>query len=175
MKQFGNRLTSDTLITNLKRWLTKFQIIWINRLAVRSIVFIIILFSVEGFSQDLIGNWKVISYEDEVVYYNKIIDSLTYKDISKGDRAESFRANAELLIFPITYRFESNGQFTLNHPILGVIKEQYTVDSLRKKITFIDSDQKRDEHSYHFDNEYFFIEMKMQTGFIELGLHKFYP
>ena len=138
----------------------------------RYIVFLALLISGDIFSQDLTGTWKVISYEDEIAYFNKVTNFISYKDSTRKNKADSFRAMSEKLIFPIIYKFDNKNHFTLNHPIIGEIKGRYNIDESNKKIVFTDSDDKVDENSYYFNNEILFIEMSMEVGFIKIGLKK---
>ena len=138
----------------------------------KRLLFIILLLCYKVNSQELTGNWKVISYEDEIVYYNKTIDSISYKDSSRKDEADNFRQMSDLIIFPITYNFEKNGNFVMNHPIVGKINGKYEVDMSNKKIIMIDEKGKKDELPYIYTDEILFVEMKMETGYIKLGLKK---
>lgn len=123
------------------------------------------------YSQDLNGKWKVISYEDEIVYYNKVTDSLKYKDPERKEEAENFKEMADFLIFPITYQFDDK-KILINFPMTDEIFGIFENDKLNKKIIFIDKIGKKDEIPYTFENETLFIYMKMLDGFIRLGFIK---
>ena len=87
---------------------------------------IIVIFGVNCQSQDIKGSWKVISYEDEIAYFNKSTDSISYKDSSRKNEADNFKKMSDLLIFPITYVFDDKGNFTINFPIMDSIKNTGT-------------------------------------------------
>lgn len=134
---------------------------------------IIFLFSFKLTSPELTGNWKVISYEDEIVYYNKNTDSISFKDASRKENAEYFLETAEFLIFPITYKFDNSGNFDLHHQAMGTITSgKYEVDETNKKIIMIDQEGKKEEVPFSFDNGILFIEMEMEVGFVKIGLAK---
>ncbi|WP_438965948.1 hypothetical protein [Flavobacterium sp.] len=136
--------------------------------------FLFLLFLVHSgifYSQDLDGKWKVISYEDEIIYYNKVKDSLKYKDINRKEEAENFKEMADFLIFPISYQF-NNKKILIILPMMDEISGDFENDKLNKKIIFTDKTGKKDEIPYTFENETLFIEMKISTGFIKLGLIK---
>jgi hypothetical protein len=133
-------------------------------------LFIIIL-SGKVYSQDLSGKWHVISYEDEIIYFNKATDSLTYKNVERKKDAEDFKKMADFLIFPITYQFNNN-KVTINFPLMDEIYGNFVIDKLNQKIIFTDKDGKKDELPYSFENEVLFLEMEMESGFIKLGLKK---
>lgn len=123
--------------------------------------------------QELVGRWKVFSYEDEIAYFNKTTDSISYKDSSRKEEAESFRQMSELMIFPISYNFNKNGSFAMNHQTMGEISSgQFEIDKSNKKIVLIDGKGKKNELPYIYTNEILFVEMKMETGYIKLGLKK---
>ena len=139
----------------------------------KKIFFLIIV--ILGFncqSQDIKGSWKVISYEDEIAYYNKITDSISYKDSSRKNEADNFKKMSDLLIFPITYVFDDKGNFTMNFPMMDIVKGKYQLDKPNHKLILIDEEGKKDELSYLFRNELLFIEMEMENGFIKLGFKR---
>ena len=138
----------------------------------KKILFIILLLNLKVNSQELIGNWNVISYEDEIAYFNKMTDSISYKDASRKGEAENFRKMFELIIFPITYNFESNGSYAMIHPIIGKISGQFKLDQNNKTIIFTDEEGKKDELPFIYKDEILFVEMKMETGYIKIGLKK---
>ena len=136
-------------------------------------LFIMLLLSFKSYSQDFIGKWKTFSYEDEIVFYNKAKDSIFYKNIDRKDEAENFKQMSELLIFSVTYSFESNGKFVTDFPAIGqTVKGSFEVDKLNRKIVMIDKEGKKDELSYIYTNGVLYVDMKMETGFIKLGLTK---
>jgi hypothetical protein len=122
-------------------------------------------------SQEINGEWKVISYEDEIVYYNKIKDSIRYKDFERKTEADSFKEMADLMIFSITYKFNDN-KMSINFPMMDEISGIFENDKQDKKIIFTDDEGKIDEFPYAFENGTLFIEMKMENGFIKIGLNK---
>ncbi|MGV8993660.1 MAG: hypothetical protein ACOH1O_06110 [Flavobacterium sp.] len=137
------------------------------------ILLILLLLSFKSYSQDFTGKWKVFSYEDEIAYYNKSKDSISYKNPARKDEAESFKQMSEILIFPITYTFENNGKFLMNFPLFGEpVSGSFEVDRSNKKIVMIDGEGKKDELQYSHTDEILFVEMKMETGYIKLGLEK---
>jgi hypothetical protein len=81
----------------------------------KKIIIINLLFCFHIYSQDITGNWKAISYEDQNVYYNKLKDSISfkglYKDIPVTDRAKEIVK--DFLPEPFSYKFEKNGMVTL--------------------------------------------------------------
>ena len=113
----------------------------------KGILLIILLLSFKSYSQDFTGKWKVFSYEDEIAYYNKTTDSISYKNPARKSEAESFKQMSDLIIFSVTYSFESNGKYVENHPALGeVINGSFKVDKLNKIITMTEDDEdKKDE------------------------------
>jgi hypothetical protein len=136
-------------------------------------LFIILLLSFKSYSQDFTGKWNVISYEDEIAYYNKIADSISYKNPARKTEAESFKQMSELIIFSNTYSFDSNGKFVLDFPVIGESSNgTYEVDKLNSKIVMIDDEGKKDELAYNYNNGILFVEMKMEIGYIKLGLKK---
>ena len=143
------------------------MIIW------KKIFFLIIV--ILGFncqSQDIKGSWKVISYEDEIAYFNKSKDSISYKDSSRKNEADNFKKMLDLLIFPITYVFDDKGNYTMNFPMMDIVKGKYQLDKSNHKLILIDEEGKKDELSYLFRNELLFIEMEMENGFIKLGFKR---
>lgn len=136
-------------------------------------LFLILLLTLNSYSQDFVGKWKPISYEDEVSYYNRETDSLSYKIPARKDEAESFRKISDFLIFTVIYNFDSNGKYILEFHALGeTINGDYKVDKLNKKIVMIDDESKKEELSYGYVDGILFLEMKMETGLIKLGLTK---
>ena len=134
---------------------------------------IIILLSFKSYSQDFTGKWKVFSYEDEIAYYNKITDSISYKNPARKEEAESFKQMSELIIFSVTYSFDSNGKFVNDFPAFGkTVNGKFEVDKLNRKIVMTDDEGKKDELHYNYINGILFVEMKMEIGFIKLGLEK---
>jgi hypothetical protein len=123
-------------------------------------------------SQEVKGSWKVISYEDEIAYFNKITDSISYKDSLRKNEADNFKKMSELLIFPITYAFDDKGNFTMNFPMMDTIKGKYQLDKFNNKLILIDEEGKKDELNYLFKNELLFIVMKMESGYIKLGFKR---
>ena len=137
------------------------------------LLLIIFLFSFKVTSPELTGNWKVISYEDEIVYYNKITDSISFKDASRKEDAEYFLETAEFMISPLTYNFDNNGNFEVKHQAMGIIASgKYEVDETNKKIIMIDQEGKKETVPFSFDNGILFIEMEMEVGFVKIGLAK---
>lgn len=67
----------------------------------KKILFIILLVSLKVNSQQLVGNWKVVCYEDEICYFNKTTDSILYKDTTRKEEAENFREMSDLIILLI--------------------------------------------------------------------------
>jgi hypothetical protein len=133
----------------------------------------ILLLSFKAYSQDITGKWNVFSYEDEIAYYNKTTDSISYKNPARKKEAESFKQMSDLIVFSVTYSFESNGKYVENHPALGeVINGSFLVDKLNKTIVMTDDEGKKDKLKYDYDNGILFVEMKMETGYIKLGLTK---
>ncbi|MCH6232623.1 hypothetical protein [Cognataquiflexum rubidum] len=137
------------------------------------LLLIIFLFSFKVTSPELTGNWKVISYEDEIVYYNKITDSISFKDASRKEDAEYFLETAEFMISPLTYNFDNNGNFGVSHQAMGIIASgKYEVDETNKKIIMIDQEGKKETVPFSLDNGILFIEMEMEVGFVKIGLAK---
>lgn len=134
---------------------------------------IILLLGFKGYSQDITGKWKVVSYEDEIVYYNKTTDSISYKNPARKKEAESFKKMSDLVIFSVTYSFDSKGKYVEDHPALGeIINGSFEVDKRNKTIVLTDDEEKKDEYLYSYTNGILFMEMKMESGFIKLGLTK---
>ena len=133
---------------------------------------IIVIWGFNCQSQDIKGSWKVISYEDEIAYFNKSKDSISYKDSSRKNEADNFKKMSDLLIFPITYVFDDKGNFTMNFPMMDIVKGKYQLDKPNHKLILIDEEGKKDELSYLFRNELLFIEMEMENGFIKLGFKR---
>jgi hypothetical protein len=132
---------------------------------------LIIVLCGKTYSQDLSGKWHVISYEDEIVYFNKATDSLYYKDSARKVEAENFKEMSDFLIFPITYKFDDN-KITMNYPMMDEISGDFVNDELKKKITFTDKNGKTGEFPYTYINEILFFEIEMENGFIKIGLMK---
>ncbi len=136
-------------------------------------LFVILLLSFKSYSQDIAGKWDVISYEDEVAYYNKTADSLSYKNPSRKDEAESLKQKVELIFFSMSYTFYSNGKYVVDLPAVGETENgEYKVDKKGKKLVMIDVEGNKDELSYAYEDGILYIRMKMQIGFIKLGLTK---
>lgn len=141
----------------------------------KGILLIILLLSFKSYSQDFTGKWKVFSYEDEIAYYNKTTDSISYKNPARKSEAESFKQMSEILVFSVTYTFESNGKFIIDFPALGqTIIGSFEVDKSNKKIVTIDNEGKKDKLKYSYNDGILFLDMKMETGYIKLGLVKIY-
>ena len=135
-------------------------------------ILIIVILGFNCQSQDIKGSWKVISYEDEIAYFNKSKDSISYKDSSRKNEADNFKKMSDLLIFPITYVFDDKGNYTMNFPMMDIVKGKYQLDKSNHKLILIDEEGKKDELSYLFRNELLFIEMEMENGFIKLGFKR---
>ncbi len=133
---------------------------------------IIVILGFNCQSQDIKGSWKVISYEDEIAYFNKSKDSISYKDSSRKNEADNFKKMSDLLIFPITYVFDDKGNYTMNFPMMDIVKGKYQLDKSNHKLILIDEEGKKDELSYLSRNESLFIEMEMENGFIKLGFKR---
>lgn len=139
----------------------------------KKILWVIIFLSVKANSQDLSGTWAIFSYEDEIVYYNKATDSISYKKPARKIEADNFRKNAAFLILPITYKFDRNNNFTINHIKMGKISEgKFQIDKPRDTLIMIDKEGKREELPFTYVDGILFMEMKMETGFIKIGLKK---
>ena len=132
---------------------------------------ILVILGLNCQSQEIEGTWKVISYEDEIVYFNKSTDSISYKDSSRKNEADNFKKMSDLLIFPITYVFDDKGNFTMDFPMMDTIKGKYQLDKFNNKLILID-EEKKDELNYLFRDELLFIEMEMESGFIKLGFKR---
>ncbi len=136
-------------------------------------LFIILLLSFKSYSQDITGKWSVISYEDEIAYYNKTTDSLSYKNPARKDEAESLKQKTELIFFSMSYTFNSNGKYVVDLPAVGETENgDYKVNKKGKKIVMINDEGNKNELSYTYKDGILFIRMKMQIGFIRLGLTK---
>ena len=139
----------------------------------RNIFFLILV--VLGFncqSQEMKGSWKVISYEDEIVYYNRSTDSIYYKDSLRKNEADNFKKMSDMLIFSITYFFDDKGNFIMNFPTMDIIKGKYQFDKPNNKLILIDDKGKKDELNCLYKNELLFIEMEMESGYMKLGFKK---
>ena len=136
---------------------------------------LILLLTFKSYSQDITGNWDVVSYEDETLYYNKQMDSIAFKKNStEENHVERLKQKLELIVFSVTYSFKTNGKYVENHPALGeVINGSFEVDKQNKTIVIIDDEGKKDKLKYNYDNGILFVEMKMERGYITLGLIKF--
>ena len=62
---------------------------------------IMVILGVNCQSQDIKGSWKVISYEDEIAYFNKSTDSISYKDSSRKNEADNFKKRRLLFVIMI--------------------------------------------------------------------------
>ena len=137
-------------------------------------IFIIILFlSIKGYSQDFTVKWKVFSYEDEMTYYNKTKDSISYKNPSKKDEADSFKQISEDRIFSVTYTLENNGKFIIDFPEFGqTINGSFEVDKSNKKIVLTPDIDKKYKILCIYADGFLFVKMKVESGYIKLGLMK---
>ncbi|EIA09887.1 hypothetical protein [Flavobacterium frigoris] len=138
----------------------------------KKILFIILLVSLKVNSQQLVGNWKVVCYEDEICYFNKTTDSILYKDTTRKEEAENFRKMSDLIIFPITYNFDSNGNYTMTNPMIGKTHGKFKIDKVTKKIAFIDDENKKFEIPFEYKDEILFLQMKMENAYMKIGLKK---
>lgn len=136
----------------------------------KKILFIILLLSIKANSQEFTGCWKVISYEDGIVYINKITDTFSYTDPSRKEETKSLREIAESLIFPITYNFNNDGSYVIGHPVLGKTKGHFEIDMQNKKIILID--EKKEEVPFTFINGILYVKAKMVTDYVKFGLKK---
>ena len=102
----------------------------------KNIVFIILFFCTNIYSQNIAGKRKVISYEDEIIFYHKEKDSILFKDETRKEEVQSFKEMSELLIFPITYTFYDKGIFIMSNPNLANIEGKYKLvnEEIAKKI-----------------------------------------
>jgi hypothetical protein len=138
----------------------------------KKIFLIIVFLSFKANSQDLTGTWNIFSYEDEIVYYNKTTDSISYKKPARKIEADNFRKNAEFLIFPIIYKFIDD-HYMINHITMGKISEgKFQIDKPRERIIMIDEEGKKEELTFTYTGKLLFIEMKMETGFLKIGLKR---
>ena len=136
-------------------------------------LFIFLFLTFKSYSQDITGNWNVVSYEDETVYYNKVKDSIVFRDTVEKDQVELFKQTLESIVFSVTYSFKSNGKYVLNFPALGRIESgDFKIDKLNKTIMMIEDKGKKDELPYVYSNGILFIRMTMEIGFINVGLTK---
>lgn len=140
----------------------------------KKILILLLLISFNSYSQEIVGTWKITSYEDETLYYHKAKDSIAYKDASKADGAEKFKTNTAPFIFAIAYRFDTDGNYVMDNP-LEEITGTYTIDKKAQKIIMIEEGDKRSESSYEFKNNTLFLNLDMEgmkETYIKLGLEK---
>ena len=86
----------------------------------------------KGFDVNIIGvrnpkNTSPEKFEDEIAYFNKSKDSISYKDSSRKNEAYNFKKMSDLLIFPITYAFDDKGNYTMNFPMMDIVKGKYQI------------------------------------------------
>lgn len=135
-------------------------------------LFLILLLSVAANSQEFTGSWKVISYEDGIVYLNKITNSFSYTDPSRKEDTKSLQDLAESLIFPITYDFNNDGTYNIGHPVLGKTKGHFEIDIQGKKIILTDENGQKEEVPFTYRNEILYVKAKMVAVYVEFGLKK---
>ncbi|MCH4822774.1 hypothetical protein ML462_06280 [Gramella lutea] len=140
----------------------------------KKIILLFLFISIKGISQEITGKWKVTSYEDEIVYYDKSKDSLLYKDPSRKDEAESFRKMYEILILPITYEFRENNDFEMVLPNIIQIKGKYEVIDNEKYILLTDENGKTDTLPFSKNKEALYIKTELENGFVRVGLERLF-
>lgn len=134
----------------------------------KNIVFIILFFCTNIYSQNIAGKRKVISYEDEIIFYHKEKDSILFKDETRKEEVQSFKEMSELLIFPITYTFYDKGIFIMSNPNLANIEGKYKLvnEEIAKKNNDIEF------QLFYFRNEVLYTKTMLLDGFVEVGLIK---
>ena len=138
----------------------------------KKIILLFLLISIKGVSQEITGKWKVTSYEDEIVYYNKSKDSISYKDPSRIDEAKNFRKMYEILILPITYEFQENNDFEMIHPKIIQIKGKYKVNEAERHILLTENNGRPDTLSFSKNKETLYLKMELENGFVRVGLER---
>jgi hypothetical protein len=136
------------------------------------IVLFLLLFSFNLFSQEITGKWKAISFEDEIIYYNKINDSLSSKSSYSVEKLDSVKMMAEQLFLSSTFEFDTQNNYTIVGPMIGKLNGKFEVDMKNKRIKVTESNKKSDFWNYEFENDLLKIEMLFEDSFIKLGLVK---
>ncbi|MES2574363.1 MAG: hypothetical protein V4572_05445 [Bacteroidota bacterium] len=139
----------------------------------KKIIFIAFLFCIRVYSQDISGNWKIISYEDNVVYYNNLKDSVSYKDISRKDEADDILIIYKPRLSTLTFDLDKNGKFTLNGHDRQKAFGRYSINQQSGKIVFSENGKKqKHEIQITLVNETLYLKFQGETGFFTMGFKK---
>jgi hypothetical protein len=124
------------------------------------------------YSQDFTGKWKIISLEDKIVYVNKLTDSIYIKDLKNKTTVEEFRKMSQQFIYPTTFIFGENGDFESYNPLEGTSKGNFVVDREKKTLTIIETNGKRNEAIFSFNNGILFLQPIKENGETKIGFIK---
>ncbi len=136
------------------------------------IVLFLLLFSFNLFSQEITGKWKVVIYEDEIIYYNKSIDSLSAKSTYFMENLDTLKMMAEQYFLSNTFEFDSQNSYTIVGPMIGKLNGKFEVDLKNKRIKVNELNKESDFWNYEFENDLLKIEMLFEDSYIKLGLVK---
>lgn len=125
-----------------------------------------------SYSQNFTGKWKIISLEDKTVYVNKLTDSIYIKDSKNKTTVEEFRKMSEQFIYPTTFIFSENGDFESYNPFEGISKGNFVVDREKKTLTIIETNGKRNEAIFSFNNGILFLQPIKENGETKIGFIK---
>ena len=135
----------------------------------RTIIALLLLTS-KLLSQDISGEWKVISYEDETACFDIENDSVQFVDKSNQD-PENLKKSV-LNWIPISYSFDRNKNFTTVVPegrekLLGTYKLENS-----EIIFLIGKFQDKETAQLSFDNDFLIIKHKTRNGFMKFILKR---
>ncbi|RZL36543.1 MAG: hypothetical protein EOP00_29380 [Pedobacter sp.] len=148
-----------------------------NEIAMKSInmnlkfLTILLFVIVKVQSQEIVGSWKVTTYETKVFYFNNSTSQLYVKDLSKSTDVDTFLANDALKLFHTTYTFYSNGTYRMISDASD-LNSNYLSNKKTGKITLIDHEQKNQEYDYAIENNILFMTRISDEGKITIGLER---
>ena len=119
----------------------------------------IFFFHICSYSQNLIGEWKLVSFQDEKIYYNIEKDSIFPKD--------SWNENDEMTIFVknafrnTNIKFTKAKYFVMNSQITGNRNSKYELDQKNSIIILEDENIDNSKIQYHYILEDYILNLKL--------------
>ena len=123
-------------------------------------------------SQDLIGKWEAVTYQDEISSYDKRTNSIFFVNNEKPQNEETFKKMVEQLFFTNTYEFDTENNLVISGPMIGKINGKYEIDKKNKKIKYIQPNKAPDYFDYEFENNVLKLKFPLEEEKITLGFIK---
>src|SRR5690554_6642040 len=110
---------------------------------------IILLFQMVSCAQNINGKWKLISYEDEKMYYNVQNDSISPKDY--WDEDDEMSIILKKAFKDTNIEFTENKHFIMKSHIVGHKNSKFKIDTENKLIILDELDINNEKIFYHFN------------------------